>query len=432
MPLGSGLTHPAFARHLSCVIAREVVVLGAGPAGLGAALALAREGARVVVFEGDPAVGGLCTTRRNGVVSYDIGGHIPFVRDDARLEWLRELVCDHLSWVPRPVASVRGGIVRRGRYLDQRADGPPGGPVSLEVDPPAPTASAATVLADALGAEHVERELRGYLEKIDGVTLERMPGTRPLKLMRDQAAPEGFWFPIGGIGALMEAMAWAIVDAGGEIILNTQVTAIHAPRGRVVAIEATGPKGQIRLGTRRVVVSIPAGRAARLLRPAPVNLSPVPMRAVSIVYVEMPRSVLGDEAWIQVDHPDVPFARIFEMGNWSPVMTPQTTILGMECYGTAVPSDPLWPLDDAALAARCVAALTTPLGWLNPSEDVRVVDVIRLPNAYPVPDIANLAAIAAPAVLLAQIEGVAVAPGAAVIEAIEHGERAAAAVMAAR
>ncbi len=72
----------------------EAIVLGAGPAGLGAALALARAGARVVLVDAGAEPGGLCVTRRRDGFAYDIGGHIPFVRDEARRAWLEELLGD--------------------------------------------------------------------------------------------------------------------------------------------------------------------------------------------------------------------------------------------------------------------------------------------------------------------------------------------------
>ena len=60
------------------------------------------------------------------------------------------------------------------------------------------------------------------------------------------------------------------------------------------------------------------------------------------------------------------------------------------------------------------------------------MEVVRLPRAYPVPDLAHLDAIRAPAEWLAALGGVHLAPGSAVIEAIEAGERAAAAVLSGR
>ena len=56
--------------------------------------------------------------------------------------------------------------------------------------------------------------------------------------------------------------------------------------------------------------------------------------------------------------------------------------------------------------------------------------MVRLPRAYPVPDIAQIDAVRAPAVWLAALGGIHLAPGAAVIEAIEAGERAADAILA--
>jgi hypothetical protein len=156
------------------------------------------------------------------------------------------------------------------------------------------------------------------------------------------------------------------------------------------------------------------------------------MRAVCIVYValEAPDGPLTPEAWIQVDDPRAPFARAFEPVNWSPALAPAgRTVLGLECYCQADAADPVWGLEDAALARACARALADPLGWLG-DHGAALVEVLRIPRAYPVPDIAQVPAVRAPAVWLDGLAGVHLAPGSAVIEAIEAGERAARAVLA--
>ncbi len=89
----------------------------------------------------------------------------------------------------------------------------------------------------------------------------------------------------------------------------------------------------------------------------------------------------------------------------------------------------MWGLSDADLAAACARALAG-LGLLDDPAAARLLEVVRLPRAYPVPDLAQMEAIRAPAAWLAGLRGVHLAPGSAVIEAIEAGERAAAAVLA--
>lgn len=398
----------------------EAIVLGAGPAGLGAALALARAGAQVVLVDAAAEPGGLCVTRRRDGFAYDVGGHIPFVRDAARREWLEALLGPSLRWVDRPVSCIRDGRITRGRYLDQRPEHP--------WAPEPPDGSARGELAGHVGAAFADAVMRPYLEKVDGVPLERIPAERARRLLEDQAAPDGFLFPARGIGELMDAMAAAAEAAGADVRLNTPVRAIEVGDGGLRAVTVAPGGTTERIPVRRAVVAMPAGAAARLLDPAaPASVTrPVRMRAVCIAYARIARDRLTAEPWIQVDDPRVPFARLFEPVNWSPELAPPgQTVVGMECYCQADPGDPVWGLDDAALGAACIRALADPLGLLDDS-DAAALEVLRLPSAYPLPDAGQVDAAMAPGRWLAALGGMWLAPGAAVIEAIEAGEAAAA------
>jgi protoporphyrinogen oxidase len=398
----------------------DAIVLGAGPAGLGAALALTRAGASVTLVDAADRPGGLCVTRHRDGMGYDVGGHIPFVRDAGRRAWLRDLLGDDLRWVPLPVRSVRDGRVRPGRYLDQPAAGP------VEVLPD--DGSALAELSRRVGTSTVEREMRAYLEKIDGVPLERIPGERARRLLEDQAAPDGFHFPAHGIGQLMDAMAAAAVEGGATLMTGTRVEEILIPGGRVAGARVSGPGGPLELSAARVVVALPAGMAVRMFRPLPPpeTVHPVRMRAVCIAYLEATPAQAFADAWVQVDDPAVPFARMFVPGNWSADLVPgERSLFGCECYCQADDDDPVWGLTDSELSDACARALVSRLGWIAPSATVRPVEVVRLPRAYPLPDRAQMEAVQAPARWIAGIDGVEHAPGAAVIEAIENGERAA-------
>ncbi|HTI32986.1 MAG TPA: FAD-dependent oxidoreductase, partial [Miltoncostaea sp.] len=232
-------------------------------------------------------------------------------------------------------------------------------------------------------------------------------------------------------GRLMQAMADAARQAGADVRMGTAVEALEVPDGAVRAVRIADGNGGARITTRNAVVAMPAGAAARLLAPAaPGSLTRgVPMRAVCIVVLAVDRDRLSEEPWIQVDLPGVPFSRAFEPGNWSPRMRPDgATAIGLECYCRAVPDDPVWSRSDDALAAACARSLVE-LGLLDDPRAARTVEVVRLARAYPVPDVGQIEAIRAPAAWLGALGGVHLAPGSAVIEAIEAGERAAAAVL---
>jgi phytoene dehydrogenase-like protein len=405
----------------------DAIVVGAGPAGLGAALELARGGARVAVVEARDRPGGLCVTVGRAGYRYDLGGHIPFVRDEARRAWLADLLGADLIDVERPVSCVRGGRIVRGRYLDQRPDAPER---TLPRD-----GTARGELAARFGAPFVDRVMRRYLEKVDGLPLERIPGERARRLLEDQAAPDGFPYPRHGIGQLMDRMADEARAAGAELLLSTGVSAIRVPKGRMAGVVLAGLEGSRELAAAHAVIALPAGPAARMLDPAPPasTTRALRMRAVALVFLTVAGGRLTEEPWVQVDDPLVPFARAFEPANWSPDLTPPGAgLVGLECYCQAETDDPVWGLDDDDLAAACAEAIAGRLGWIADPDALAPLEVIRLPAAYPMADLEQIGAMRAPALWLDGLQGVHLVAGSAVIEAIEAGERAARAILTGR
>ena len=388
----------------------DAIVLGAGPAGLAAALSLASRGAEVTLIDGAQHVGGLCTTRRREGLAYDIGGHMLFVRDDARRMWLEALIGDDLVWINRPAACVLNGRVTPGRYLDQ-ASASPVSATSLR--------DGGQYLEASLGAAARDAFVRGYLEKVDGMALESISTGRVEKLLVGQSAPDGFWYPRHGIGQLMDAMAAAFVAAGGTLRLGEPANQIAAD---VMGVEVS--VGAETLRASRLICAIPGAQGASLAKGAVDRPYQPAMRAVAIIYLLVDRDPLIDEVWIQVDDPDVPFARVAIVNNWSPALVPSGfTLLACEVYCRASPDDRWWPLSDEALAGVCMAALVGPLALVAGTP--RCVEVVRLPRAYPSIAVEDVPRVMAVSQWLGAQPNVTLAQGGAVVEAIDAGEAAA-------
>jgi len=150
------------------------------------------------------------------------------------------------------------------------------------------------------------------------------------------------------------------------------------------------------------------------------------MRAVALVYLIADRARVTDQAWIQVSDPRVPFSRIAEFANWDPAMVPPgRTVLCAEVYGTGGPDDPWWSLDDLGLARACATAMADPLGWVDDPSAFRMLEVRRLPRAYPLIEAWRVGEATHAPMWLAGIEGLELARGGTVVTAIEAGEAAA-------
>ncbi len=78
---------------------RDVVIIGAGPAGLTAAYELARQGIPPVVLEKTAIVGGIARTEEHRRYRFDIGGHRFYTKiPEVQALWLEMLGS---PWEPR-------------------------------------------------------------------------------------------------------------------------------------------------------------------------------------------------------------------------------------------------------------------------------------------------------------------------------------------
>ena len=327
-----------------------------------------------------------------------------------------------MLWVGRPVARVQHGRITPGRYIDQVPD------AAHDLVPDDGTA--AGELGSHVGVAFRDHVMRPYMEKVDGWPLEVISADRARKLRDEQQAPTGFWYPEGGIGALMDAMAHGVRQAGGHIRLGTRVTALHHDGGRVTAVAVQNGAVSVLEAPTVICAITPGAVVAAATPPAPGGLLvPVTQRAVTLVYLVADRERLTDEAWIQVADRRVPFSRIAEFRNWDPGLVPDgRTVLCAEVYGRADDDDPWWPLTDDQLVDAVIASLMDPLGWTDDTSDIRALRVIRMPRAYPLVEADRVHAVTHAPRWLAGLEGMELARGGTVVTAIEAGEAAVARV----
>ena len=102
--------------------AKQIVIIGAGPAGLTAAIELLKRGHSVTVLEATDRIGGISQTVRYHGNRMDIGGHRFFSKDERVNEW----------WAER--MPLQGAPAWDDKRLDVQKDYAPGGPDPEQTD----------------------------------------------------------------------------------------------------------------------------------------------------------------------------------------------------------------------------------------------------------------------------------------------------------
>jgi len=405
----------------------EVLVIGAGPAGLTAAYCLTKETPSVLVVEKDPVhVGGISRTVKYKDYLFDVGGHRFFSKSKEVVDLWHEILPGDFIERPRlsrifyggkfysyPLKAFEAlnnlGIVESAACM-----------LSYACAKAFPTAEPRTFhewVRNQFGERLFSIFFKTYTEKVWGMSCDeisadwaaqRIKGLdlgiavlnalkrslKPRRPVRTGAAPtvktliESFQYPRRGPGMMWEAAARNIEARGGTVLMGRDMQRLAYDAGtNLWRLDVSTADGRAESYTaRHVINSAPVRELVEKLVPRPISLfhaRALRYRDFITVALMVDKPDLFPDNWIYIHDPSVKVGRVQNFGSWSPEMVPA----GMSCLGLeyfCFEGDGLWASSDADLVALAKAECAK-IGIVRP-QDVVDACVVRQPKAYPVYD----------------------------------------------
>jgi protoporphyrinogen oxidase len=397
---------------------REVVVIGAGPAGLTAAYALTKRGAPVTVLEADTVVGGISRTVERDGWRFDIGGHRFFTKVPVVEQLWHEILPDE-EFLLRPRMSR---IYYDGKFFDYplRAMNALRNLGLLEaircvlsyawarIHPPKDQTNYEGWLVARFGWRLYRHFFESYTEKVWGMPVSKMPAdwaaqriknlslasaianaVLPKRNQKDiTSLIEEFQYPMLGPGMMWERAHDLVTQRGGTVLFSSPVMRIEHAKGGATAVVARGTDGEVVHPADHVISSMPLPELVLVMDPpAPAHVQDAARRLSHrdflTVALVVPESDGFPDNWIYIHSPDVQVGRIQNFGSWSPFLVKEgMTCLGLEYF--VFEGDELWSTPDDELVKLGARELER-LG-LARADNVKTGYVVRMPKAYPVYD----------------------------------------------
>lgn len=358
----------------------RVAVIGAGPAGLGAAHRLAREGVKVDVFERAPGVGGLARSIELWGEKVELGAHL-LLREDPRIDQLwGDLIGRSFDSAPRETRIISGDRWLRYPYepLDvARALGPRMSAAcvrGLLHRPRGQEEDLESWIVSRFGRPAFVLLVSDYLQKLFGMPASEIDANLAASLLGFRRNPSVATLaraalrpvaeprvvrPHGGVGVLAEKLAADVARLGGAVHCGANISRVHIRNGRVRGLHADGELRE----ADHVISTAPIQVLVDSLVEAPValrNLLPgLRARSVIIVYVLFAGPSPFSGQWVYIADPACPISRITNFSGWTErAVASKRTILAFEIW--CDPSQQIWSADPqtlSVLAERSLAAI---------------------------------------------------------------------------
>jgi protoporphyrinogen oxidase len=396
----------------------DVVIVGAGPAGLTAAYELARRDLTSTVLEADTVVGGISRTVERDGWRFDIGGHRFFTKVQPVEDFWHEILPDE-DFLLRPRMSR---IFYDGKFYDYPLKASNAlrnlgiieavrcvlSYVWVRIRPPKDQTTFEGWTASRFGWRLYRIFFKTYTEKVWGVpadqiqadwAAQRIKNLSLFKAVMNALLPkrnqkditsliEEFEYPKFGPGMMWERCREAVEAKGAEVVMDTRVVGIRHADGRATAVVAEAGGVTTEYPCTHVISSMPFPALLRAMDPPP---PPEVLRAADglgfrdflTIALVVPESAGFPDNWIYVHSPLVKLGRIQNFGSWSPYLVKEgRTCLGLEYF--VFEGDELWTSADEDLVALGTRELAA-LGLVDPTK-VEAGYVVRMPKAYPMYD----------------------------------------------
>jgi protoporphyrinogen oxidase len=399
----------------------QVVIIGAGPAGLTTAYMLMKQGHTSVVLESDDVVGGISRTVERDGWRFDIGGHRFFTKvkpvDDL---WFEILGADEFLRRPRmsrifyqgklfdyPIQPMNA--LKQLGFVEALRCG--GSYLWVRVKPPKDQAHLEGFYAGRFGWRLYQHFFKTYTEKVWGVPASELSadwgaqrvkdlslfkalweGVKPKSLRRGRdkskqvtSLIEEFNYPKYGPGQMWEKATELVTAAGTKVVFNSKVTAVHHGDGKAHAVTVQTDGAPTRYECTHVVSSMPMSSLVKAMDPPPppdvlAAAGDLRYRDFMTVALVVPEEYGFPDNWIYIHDPNVEVGRIQNFGRWSPYLVKDgRTCLGLEFFVSE--GDAMWTKSDEDLIEQGKRELES-LGLADGSR-VEAGYVVRVPKAYP-------------------------------------------------
>lgn len=335
----------------------QVVVIGAGLAGLSCAYELSKSGKKVLAVESSDSVGGLAKTLNKKGFRFDSGPHRWYTKSDMVNNWMLKLMDKEIIKVPRltriyfdkkffhyPIqikSTILGmGLIKtiwavidyllvRFRSLFGKRDS-----VTIEEG-----------YINQFGKTLYEMFFKRYTEKLWGVSCreisadwlgQRSRGFNIATVIKNAifnkenvvSFVDEFSYPKKGIGAIAGKLAEGVVSSNGKILLNSQCLKVHHRLNKIIAVSVIKGKAVQKIYGSDFVSTMALSDLINCLEPkAPPQILKVnrnlKYRDEVQVTLFINKTKITPDTWVYVHSLNMPFIRFMEMDNWSGAMQPK-------------------------------------------------------------------------------------------------------------